>query len=45
MENDFSRLYLESGMGDLMYYFSRIGRVPTYDGLDDFALTYYRMGV
>ena len=44
-DSDVSRLYLESGMGDLMYYFSRIGRVPTFDGLDDFALTYYREGV
>lgn len=43
-ESDFARLYLEGGMGDLMYYFSRIGRVPTYDGMDDFALIYNRLG-
>ena len=34
---DFSRLYWECGSGDLMNYFTRIGRIPTYDGLEDFG--------
>ena len=33
---DFSRLYWECGSGDLMNYFTQIGRVPTHDGLEDF---------
>ncbi len=33
---DFSRLYWECGSGDLMNYFTQIGRMPTHDGLDDF---------
>ena len=35
-DSDFSRMYWESAMGDLAYYFSKIGRVGTHDGLDDF---------
>ena len=34
---DFSRLYWECGSGDLMNHFTQIGRIPAYDGLDDFA--------
>ena len=34
---DFSRLYWECGAGDLMFYFTKIGRMPTHDGLDDFG--------
>ena len=34
---DFSRLYWECGMGDLLYYLGTAGRLPTHDGLDDFA--------
>ncbi len=33
---DFSRLYWECGSGDLMNYFTRIGRIPAHDGLEDF---------
>ncbi len=33
---DFSRLYWECGSGDLMNYFTKIGRIPSHDGLDDF---------
>ena len=36
---DFSRLYWECGMGDLLYYLGTAGRLPTLDGLDDFART------
>ena len=36
-DSDFSRLYWEGGQGDLLYYHSRIGRMPTADGLTDFA--------
>lgn len=35
--SDFSRLYWECGMGDLLYYLGEAGRIPTLDGLDDFA--------
>ena len=34
---DFSRLYWECGSGDLMNYFTQIGRIPAYAGLNDFA--------
>ncbi|MCY3896578.1 MAG: family 10 glycosylhydrolase [Chloroflexi bacterium] len=34
---DFSRLYWECGSGDLMNYFTQIGRIPAYDGLEDFG--------
>lgn len=33
---DFSRLYWEAGMGDLVNYFSRVGRLLTCDGIEDF---------
>lgn len=33
---DFSRLYWECGSGDLMNYFTKLGRTPAHDGLDDF---------
>ncbi len=35
--SDFSRLYWECGMGDLLYYLGKAGRLPTLEGLDDFA--------
>ena len=36
-DTDFSRLYWEAGGGDHVNYFSKIGRLPTYDGIDDFG--------
>ena len=33
---DFARLYWECGSGDLMNYFTEIGRTPSHDGLQDF---------
>ena len=36
-DTDFSRLYWEAGGGDHTAYFSKIGRMPTLDGVDDFA--------
>lgn len=36
-DSDFSRIYWEAGQGDLLYYHSRIGRMPTADGVTDFA--------
>ena len=36
-DTDFSRLYWECGMGDLLYHLGKAGRLPTLDGLDDFA--------
>ena len=36
-DSDFSRLYWEGGQGDLLYYHSQIGRMPTADGLTDFS--------
>ena len=35
-DSDVSRLYWEAAIGDLTFYFSKIGRSPTADGLDDF---------
>ena len=35
-DTDFSRLYYECGMGDLLFYLGKAGRIPTFDGLDDF---------
>ena len=43
-DSDISRLYWESGMGDLLHYLSRIGRIPTYDGLEDYVTSTYRYG-
>ncbi len=34
---DFSRVYWECGMGDLLYYLGKAGRLSTLEGLDDFA--------
>lgn len=39
-DSDISRLYWEAGIGDLVFYNSDIGTMPTADGLDDF----YRQG-
>jgi hypothetical protein len=36
-DTDFSRLYWEAAMGDLLYYLGSAGRLPTCDGIDDFA--------
>ena len=36
-DTDFARLYWEAGMGDLTFYFSKIGRLCTCEGLDDFT--------
>jgi len=33
-DTDFSRLYWEIGMGDLLFYPGRVGRLPTCDGID-----------
>jgi hypothetical protein len=35
-DTDFSRLYWEAGMGDLLYYPGKAGRLPTCDGVGDF---------
>ena len=35
-DSDVSRLYWEAGIGDLTFYFSKIGAIPTADGMDDF---------
>ena len=42
-DSDISRLYWEAGAGDSMNYFSKIGRVPTYDSLEDFGRVHQRM--
>ena len=39
---DFSRMYWEAGAGDLLNYYTDIGRHLTLDGLDDFGLLTYR---
>ena len=39
---DFARIYLESGGGDLLNYFTKIGRDHTLDHHDDFSHTGYR---
>ena len=36
-DTDISRVYWEAGAGDLLSYFSKIGRIATYDGLADFG--------
>jgi len=36
-ESDFSRMYWEAGGGDLMSYFTAIGRRHTLDGLEDYG--------
>ena len=36
-ESDFSRMYWEAGGGDLMSYFTSIGRRHTLDGLEDYG--------
>ena len=36
-DSDFSRLYWEAGGGDRLQYFTKIGRMPTLDGDDDFG--------
>ena len=36
-DSDFSRLYWEAGGGDRCGYFTRIGRLPTADGAQDFG--------
>ena len=41
-DSDFSRIVLEAGAGDLMNYPTKIGRVGTYYGLDDYAQPVYR---
>ena len=41
---DIGRVYWESGMGDLLHYFSKIGRIPSYDGLEDYVTPNYRYG-
>jgi len=35
-DTDFSRMYWECGIGDLMFHFTKVGRSPTFDGLADF---------
>ena len=35
-DTDFCRLYWEVGAGDSLMYLSRIGRLPTHDGVEDF---------
>lgn len=35
-DTDFSRLYWEAGMGDLLYYPGKAGRLMTCDGVGDF---------
>ena len=41
-DSDFSRIVLEAGAGDLMNYPTKIARVGTYYGLDDYAQPVYR---
>lgn len=36
-DTDFSRMYWEAGTGDLLKYFSNIGKLGTYDTQGDFA--------
>ena len=36
-DTDFSRLYWETGSGDALFYFSKIGRIPTYDSRGDYG--------
>ena len=41
-DTDFSRLYWEAAYGDLLAYLGEAGRLPTYDGVDDFFLVHER---
>ncbi len=41
-DTDFGRICWEAGGGDLLQYFSNIGRRSTFDGLEDFARRGYR---
>lgn len=41
-DSDFSRIVLEAGAGDLMNYPTKIARIGTHEGLDDFAQPSYR---
>jgi hypothetical protein len=34
-DTDFSRMYWEAGIGDLLFYLGKAGRLPTCDGLED----------
>ena len=43
-DSDIARVYWESGMGDLMHYFTKIGRIPSYYGLEDYVGIHYRWG-
>ena len=36
-DTDFSRIYFEAGGGDMLMHLSRIGRIPTLDGIEDFG--------
>ncbi len=36
-DTDFSRMYWESGGGDLLHYFTNIGRLPDAPGMQDFG--------
>ena len=36
-EGDFSRMYWEAAMGDILFYLGKAGRLPTSDGHDDFS--------
>ena len=38
-EGDFSRMYWEAAMGDILFFTGRTGRLPTSDGVDDFQTT------
>ena len=42
-DTDVSRLYWEAGAGDHLNYFSKLGRVATFDGLDDFGRYHHRL--
>ena len=35
-DTDFSRIYWECGTGDEAYFFSEVGRVPTFENIGDF---------
>jgi hypothetical protein len=41
-DTDFSRLYWEAGMGDLLYYPGKAGRLMTCDGVGDFMYAHAR---
>ena len=36
-DTDFSRIYYEAGGGDMLLHLSKIGRIPTLDGVEDFG--------